>query len=230
MMHSYDATMSPAVEQIWRAGLLEAIAQARRPGRDEPVTSSFPAAMLETAGRWPDDTTDIESLTRWSVPGSAEGTRVYRDDRSIAADRVLAATQPGEVVAALSLGGCRSAADRIKDLNEMTSDAAPDEANIVLASLRELALFLLSQHRLVDPEIGLSPDGLLLAEWASNERGVLAMKFLPDGIIQFAGVSAVGRAGPRLRVHGGLPKDRALDAVRAFVPSVNSSDAPRAAA
>ena len=112
----------------------------------------------------------------------------------------------------------------------MTRDAAPDEPAIVLASLRELALFLLSQRRLVEPEIGLGPDGLLLAEWASTERGVLAMKFLADGIIQFAGVSGAGGAGPRLRVHGRLPKDRALDAVRAFVPSVNGPDAPRAAA
>ena len=110
------------------------------------------------------------------------------------------------------------------------TDAAPDERAIALASLRELALFFLSKHRLVEPEIGLSPDGLLLAEWASAERGVLAMKFLPDGIVQFAGVSAAGGAGPRLRVHGELPKDRALDAVQAFVPSVNGPDAPRAAA
>lgn len=231
MMHSSDATMSPAVEQIWRAGLLEAFAQAPRATPDDPVTSSSSVTTLETAGRWLDDTTtDLQKLTWWSIPGSAEGTRVDRDDRSIAADRVLAAKQPGEVVAALSLGGCRAAADRIRDLDEMTSDAAPDEPTIVLASLRELALFLLSQHRLVDPEIGLSPDGLLLAEWVSAERGVLAMKFLPDGIIQFAGVSAADGAGPRLRVHGGLPKDRALDAVRAFVPSANGPDAPRAAA
>ena len=230
MMHSSDATMSPAVEQIWRAGLLEALARTPRATREDPVTSSLPVTRLETADRWLDDATDIQKLTWWSIPDGVEGTRVYRDDRGIAADRVLAATQPDEVVAALSLGGCRAAAERIRDLNEMTTDAAPDEPLIVLASLRELALFLLSQRRLVDPEIGLSPDGLLLAEWTSAERGVLAMKFLPDGIIQFAGVSAAGGAGPRLRVHGGLPKDRALDAVRAFVPSVNRPDAPRAAA
>ena len=230
MMHSSDATASPAVEQIWRAGLLEALARAPRAAPEDPVTSSLPATGLETASRWLDDPTDIQKLTCWSIPSGTEGTGVYRDDRNIAADLVLAATQPDEVVAALSLGGCRAAADRIRDLNEMTRDAAPDEPALVLASLRELALFLLSQRRLVDPEIGLSPDGLLLAEWASVERGVLAMKFLPDGIIQFAGVSAVGGAGPRLRVHGGLPKDSALDAVRAFVPSVNGPDAPRATA
>ena len=232
MMHASDATVSPAVEQSWRAGLLEALARAPRAAPEDPVTSSLSATRLETAGRLPDDTTDIQKLKKLtcSILGGAEGTCVYHDDRSMAADRILAATQPDEVVAALSLGGCRAAADRIGDLHEMTTDAGPDEPAIVLASLRELALFLLSRRRLVEPEIGLSPDGLLLAEWASAERGVLAMKFLPDGIIRFAGVSATGGAGPRLRVHGELPKDRALDAVRAFVPSVNGPDASHAAA
>ena len=159
-----------------------------------------------------------------------EGTLVHREDEKDAADRILAATRPEEIVAALSLGECRAAANRIRDLDEMTKDGGPDEAPIVFASLRELALFLLSQRRLGDPEIGISPNGLLLAEWTSAERGVLAMKFLPDGMIQFAGVSAAGSAGPRLRVHGELPKDRALDAVRAFLPSANGPDAPSAAA
>ena len=218
MMHSSDATVSPAVEQIWRAGLLEALARAPRAIPDERVTSSLSVTMRETAVGWLGDAPGAQKPTRWSIPGSTEGTRVYGDNRSIAADRVLAATQPDEIVAVLAFGGCRVAADRIRDLNEMTRDNAQDEAAIVLASLRELALFLLSQRRLVDPEIGLSPNGLLLAEWASAERGVLAMKFLPDGIIQFAGVSAAGGVGRRLRVHGGLPKDRALDAVRAFIP------------
>ncbi len=112
----------------------------------------------------------------------------------------------------------------------MNRGGFPDDPPIVLSSLRELALFLLSQRRLVDPQIGLSPNGLLLAEWASAARGVLAMKFLPDGIIQFAGVSPVGSAAHRLRVHGELPKDRALDAVRAFLPAVDGPDTHRVVA
>ena len=153
-----------------------------------------------------------------AVPADAEGTPVHRDDRTIAADRVLAAKQPDEIAVALVLGGRRAAADRIRDLDEMTRDGAPEEAAIVFASLRELALFLLGQRWLVEPEIGLDPNGLLLAEWVSAERGVLAMKFLPGGMIRFAGVSAAGGVCPRLRVHGELPKDLALDAVRAFIP------------
>ena len=227
MMHSSDATRSPAVKRILRAGLLAALVSAPRATPEGGGTSSLSAPMSETAGRC---LYDIQTPTRWTVPGGAVDTRYHRDDRSIAVDRVLAATQPDEIVAALSLGGCRAAADRIRDLVEMTNDGAPDEPSIVFASLCELSLFLLSRHRLVDPEIGISPDGLLLAEWASAERGVLAMKFLVDGIIRFAGVSAVRGVGPPLRVQGELPKDRALDAVRAFVPPLNGRDAPRAAA
>lgn len=163
------------------------------------------------------------------MPADAEGTLVHRDDRTIATDQVLAARQPDEIAAALVLGGRRAAADRIRDLDEMTREGAPDEA-IVFASLRELALFLLGQRHLAEPEIGLGPNGLLSAEWASAERGVLAMKFLPGGMIRFAGVSAAGGAVPRLRVNGELPTDLALDAVRAFLPSLNGPDAPRDAA
>ena len=227
MTHSSDATASPTVEQIWRTGLLQAFAwapQATPIGHD---ATSSPTTALETALRRLDGTPDIRALAGWSVPRSADVTFVHCDDRSIAADRVLASTRPDGIVAALSLGGCRAAANRIRDLDEMTRDGGPDEASIVFASLRELALFLLSQRRLAEPEIGISPSGLLLAEWTSAERGVLAMKFLPDGMIQFAGVSAARGTGPRLRVHGELPKDRALEAARAFIPSSSSPDARR---
>lgn len=231
-MNSAEATTSPAIEEIWRAGFLEALARAPRAAVDERTTSLSPPPATETVGGWPSRATDVQMLRQWSIPGITQGTGAgARRERDIAAVRVIAAAQPEEIVAALSLGGCRAAADRIGDLHEMsTDDDARDEPPMVLTSLRELALFLLSQRRLVEPRIGLSPDGLLQAEWASPDRGVVAMKFLPDGIIRFAAVSAAGGAGPRLRVHGELPKDRALDAVRAFIPSLDGSDARRVAA
>ncbi len=156
---------------------------------------------------------------RGSSPEGVEDTCLAENHHTATVNRVLAAKQPDEIVVALSLGGCRSAADRIEDLYAMTKDGDPDEPSIVLASLRELALFLLRQRPPMDPEIAVSPDGLLLAEWTSAERGVLAMKFLPTGRTQFAGVSPSAGTGPRCRVRGELPKDLALDAVQAFLPS-----------
>ena len=42
------------------------------------------------------------------------------------------------------------------------------------------------------------------------------MKFLPGGFIQFAAVSRPAGDHPPLRVHGTLPKDQAMVALRAF--------------
>ncbi len=43
------------------------------------------------------------------------------------------------------------------------------------------------------------------------------MKFLRDGLIQFAAISRPTGGTQPFRVHGTLPKDGALNAVRAFV-------------
>ncbi len=219
MIHSSDSTASSEFEQIRRDGLLARLAHAPPTTVGEPVTAE-PSTPLETGSL--DAIADIPDPREWLRPMVAQSTHPHRDTTLLAADFALAATQPDQIAAALSLGGCRAIAERIRDLNEISRDDALDEPTMVLASLRELALFFLSQRRLVDPEIGLSPDGLLLAEWASAERDVLAMKFRPDGIIQFAAVSAAGSAGPRLRINGELPKHRALDAVQAFIPRFNS--------
>ena len=246
-MNESDATVSPAVDDACRGAILEALARTRRSTRDERDTWFLSATMpvglespspptivgpLGTAAGWVDNATatDIRKLVARYIPGGVTFTGSDRDDRNIAAARILAAMQPQEVIASLSLGGRHTIAARIRELHEMAGDGAPDETPIRLTSLRELALFFMKRHQLADPEIGLSPDGLLQAEWMSAEGGVLAMKFLPDGMIQFAAVSAADRAGRRLRVCGVLPKDRVLEAVRAFIPSMDGPGAQRPAA
>ena len=59
----------------------------------------------------------------------------------------------------------------------------------MLASLRHLALFFVSESQHDDPEIGIDPDGLLQAEWLVGDGGVLAMKFLPGGLVHFEATS-----------------------------------------
>lgn len=142
----------------------------------------------------------------------------YREvGREFLAARILAAARPPEIVAVLRLAGKRRLADRVKHLSELV-EGDPDEPPIVFPSLRELALFLVSERRFGDPEIGLSPDGLLQAEWPVKNGGVLVMNFLPDGMIQFAAVAnSVIRGDRRRRVNGTLPKDEALSAVRQFI-------------
>ncbi len=116
----------------------------------------------------------------------------------------------------------RTIATRLDYLFEISQED-PDEATMALASLRALALFFVSEPLFVSepqrggPEIGISPGGILQAEWRVRDGGILAMKFLANGLIQFAAVSRPTGGQHALRVHGTLPKDGALDAVRAFI-------------
>lgn len=131
-------------------------------------------------------------------------------------DRIIAATKYEEIIAVLPLLGLGAVADRLAYLRELSGDDDPNEPSMALASLRELALFFVSEQRHSDPEIGVSPDGLLQAEWPVRDGGVVAMKFLPAGLIQFAAISNGTNGSQRFRIHGTLPKDQALDAARAF--------------
>lgn len=221
-MSSSDATASQAFDAVVRAGILAALVRAAPQSPDERRTwSSTDETTPGTASGGLGHEAHVLKLGQRYAAATAAHTVESGGDLSSVASRILAATRVNDITAALSFAGRRIVADRIEKLDEITTEGAPDEPPILLASLRELALFLLSESRLADPEIGVSPNGLLLAEWAAAERGVVAMEFRPDGIIQFAAVSAADGTGTRLRVHGGLPKDRALNAVRDFVPLVD---------
>lgn len=225
-MNSSDATASPALDAVVRAGILAALVRAA-PSRDERRTwsSSDETTPGTGSGRLTHEAHVLKLGQRYAAIAAAN-TAEAGDDLSSVASRILGATRLNDITAALSFAGRRIVGDRIEELDAITTEGAPDEPAIVLASLRGLALFLLSESQLADPEIGVSPNGLLLAEWATAEGGVVAMEFRPDGIIQFAAVSAADGTGNRLRVHGGLPKDRALNAVRDFVPQVDRPGAP----
>lgn len=131
-------------------------------------------------------------------------------------NRIIAAMQHSEIIEALPLLELRTIATRLNYLLEFSQED-PDEPTMALASLRELALFFASEPQRDEPEIGLGPDGHLQGEWRVGDDGILVMKFLRDGLIQFAAISRP--TGDRLpfRVNGTLPKDGALDTVRAFV-------------
>lgn len=152
----------------------------------------------------------------WVVTDSQTSTA---DPVSRIEDRIGAASRHEEIIDALLVLGHRGIADRLRYLHDLAEDD-DDEPAILLASLRKLALFLVSEQGLVAPEIGLSPDGLLQAQWRLMGGGVSAMKFLPDDLIQFAAVSGQGPGeGRRRRVHGTLAKDEVLAAVRRFLPT-----------
>ena len=120
------------------------------------------------------------------------------------------------IIPFLRLQGRSAVADRLIYLRGLAQED-PDESAIELASLRMMAHFLMSERQLPDPWIGVTRDGFIQIEWRVLTDGILAMEFLPSGLIHFAAVSGPGESeADRLSVSGTLPKAQALAAVQPF--------------
>ncbi len=148
------------------------------------------------------------------------GTAVQARGR--AASDVATAADGEEVIATLRSSGCSSVADRLDYLRTLVAED-PEETPIAVESLRRLALFIMDQRRLPDPEIGVSPEGFAQAEWRVGDDGLLAMEFLPADVIRFAAIShPAGIGTQRVSVNGVLPTADTLDAVRVFTDRLTS--------
>ena len=125
-----------------------------------------------------------------------------------------------EIIAVLRLFGLDVAANRLVYLCSLADDD-PDEPRIEIESLRAMALFIMSERHLLDPRIGVTPDGLIQIEWRIPDNGVLAMVFLSSGLIRFAAVSGPYRPeNDRWSVNGTLPKNGTLSAVEPFTAGI----------
>ena len=133
------------------------------------------------------------------------------------ADVMLAcAKEPQTIAGLVRSSGNESVADEIERLLALADDD-PDEPEMQLESLRELALFLLHDNWLPSPVVGVSHEGLLTAEWRIVPSGGLIMTFVPPGRIQFAGVADVGGSGTGFRSEHGIgPQSEALGKIRSF--------------
>ena len=130
--------------------------------------------------------------------------------------QIESASTHEEIIAVLRSFGLDAIADRLNYLRQLVEDD-PDEPSMALESLKALAIFLLGERQLPDPQIGVTPDGLAQIEWRFPTNGILAMEFLSSGLIRFAAISAPAQRGvERLSVNGTLPKDEALAAVQPF--------------
>ena len=143
-----------------------------------------------------------------------------------------AAPEVNGILDALRLHGLNEVAVRLVHLKELL-DEDPDELDLVIESLRSFAEFIIQEPYLPVPEIGAGPEGFVEAEWrispsegmaTPNELywgygdGILAMKFLPTGLIRFAATSGpAGRGKERLRTSGILPRTSILPAVKTFI-------------
>ena len=146
---------------------------------------------------------------------------------------IMEVTEEKEIVDTLKSHGLNEVASRLVQLREMIAED-PDETNLVIESLRSFADFIMQETHLPVPEIGAGPEGYVEAEWripsrggrkaASDESywgrgdGILAMKFLPTGLVRFAATSGpAGQGKERLRTSGILPRNSILPAVQTFI-------------
>ena len=121
-----------------------------------------------------------------------------------------------EITGVVRALGRDAVADRLVYLQELVEEDA-DEPTMDIESLRAMALFLLNERNLPNPQIGVNPDGLMQIQWQVPSSGLLAMEFLSTRLIRFAAISEPARPGvERLSVNGTLPKDAALEAVQPF--------------
>ena len=134
--------------------------------------------------------------------------------------QIANATMHEEIIAVLRLFGLDVVANRLVYLCSLAGND-PDEPRIEIESLRAMALFIMSERHLLDPRIGVTPDGLIQIEWRVPDNGVLAMVFLPSGLIRFAAVSGPYRPETdRWSVNGILPKNGTMSAVEPFTADI----------
>ena len=151
-----------------------------------------------------------------SARAGSTATRARLAFRPAWRPQIVNAGSHEEVIAVLRLFRLDAVADRLGYLCSLAYDD-PDEAHLEIESLRPMALFLMSHRQLRDPQIGVTPNGLMQIEWRLPSNGILAMEFLLSGLIRFAAISAPAQRGvDRLSVNGTLPVGATLEAVRPF--------------
>ena len=107
-------------------------------------------------------------------------------------------------------------AKRIDNLRGLHQDD-PEEPRIVFESLRTFVCFLMSERQLPKPAIGLGPSGHTIAQWRIPPDGILAMEFLPNDWIRFAGIGSAPRPpNSRQRVSGTLGAHQVMKSIRFF--------------
>ena len=212
-MRAPQGTATLAYEDLRaRAALAAMFGDCFAPAGEEPPSPSF-AHETSRFG-----SSDLAQIAQWLSRVGASGDSAPDPAPTPLIDSILSATSHEQILAALPPSGLGPIAKRLTYLHEITSDDDPDEPPVEFSSLRQCALFFASEPSHRDAELGISPDGLVQAQWRAKSGGVLAIRFLTNGFLQFAGVSESVTPAERLRVHGTLPKDQALQAVKPFLP------------
>ena len=125
-------------------------------------------------------------------------------------------TTHDEMVLLLRWFGKPIVADRIEELLAI-GEEEQDEPHISIESLRNFVRLLMAEGKLIEPNIGVTPNGLLQAQWSTSGNGVVAAEFLASGLVQVTAISAPAKRDVKRQVvRGTLEHREMLDAVQAF--------------
>ena len=152
-------------------------------------------------------------------------------------------TSHDEAASLLRSAGLGLVADRLNYLHEIAETGA-HEPEVNIESLKTFAKFMLAHPTLDTDLIGVDDDGHIGAQWFlssdaasngsedevyksrfwGNGRGMIAMIFLPDGMVRFAANSGPAIAGTdRLRKSDTTPLEKIPQELASFLPWVMTS-------
>ena len=162
----------------------------------------------------------------------AEGSTAVQDPGGMAyIDYVSAAESEVDLLVYLREKGRQPIADRIEEFLALLAEES-DEAPIAIDSLRSLVIFVFMTPHLRMPIVGSDREGLMELEWHLADdgdpdsfwgrgNGVVSLKFLTSGLIQYVALSGPHQKGvERLRKQGESTKEYMLRSLGEFTPRI----------
>ena len=144
---------------------------------------------------------------------------------------IFAAESEAALTAYLRDRGKGQVANRIDKFLDILAEE-PDEAPIVMDSLRSLGSFVLMSPTLRTPILGSDSEGLMELEWHlvdngnpdsfwGKGNGVVSLKFLTSGLVQYVALSGPHQKGVvRLQKHGVSTKEYMLRSLGEFASKI----------
>ena len=127
-----------------------------------------------------------------------------------------------EISSALRRHDKPAIADRLISLYLNTSNES-DAEPLKVESARHLASFILSDHNLGHPQIGMNLDGTLGATWRLEDGYVVDIEFLGNGLVRYAALGPRVQPGyARQRATGMSAIKDALREIRQIIPNGGS--------
>ena len=200
------------IEDIIQESLVLArdIKSRSNPGHQNTSSSSIDPASIQ---RWL-TTTEVDTQSFKPVLPRSRSSDFDVTQRHSVSSIISRSWDTHEILNVLEFRDLHGPSDRLRELCHLHKEN-PDEPVVVLESLWACAQFFLRYPSLNAPEIGLTPGGLLLLEWASKRCGCAAIVFRRSGLVQFAEVSRM--QGHSSRVHGESTVEHAVASIRGSV-------------